>query len=154
MSKKKKVTKKVSKKEMTKLADVAHKEKEGLLTIAQLQRKAWGLTDDVVAKLSAAFRFDFTVREACSKAGIAIDTYYKWRAKSNEFCAQMDAARHFLGQAAKQNIARAICIDGSVVDSWQFLKRRQKDVYSDRVNLKASFSDVTYKIVTNADISD
>ena len=105
------------------------------LTIEELKQKAWGLTDEAIRKLEEAFRFDFTVREACSHAGIHNQTYYNWCERSREFSDRMDDAKTFLGKSAKQNIVRAITKDGSIQDSWTYLNKRQKAIYSDRQEL-------------------
>ena len=151
---KKKTIKKVGKKEITRLADVAKRDEEGLLTIAELKETAWGLTDEVRTKLRESFEFDFTVREACSHAGIASDTFYKWRNKSIEFRAEMEAAKDFLFQHAKRNVAKAIRVEKSVDDSWMFLTKRQKDLYSDRQEVQGKVDVTSYTIVTNADTDD
>lgn len=109
--------------------------KKGELTIKELQLKAYGLTPAVLKSLIASLEADFTILEACHAAGITEPSFYNWRKKSREFLVKMDIARGALGRAAKTNVAKAITKSGSVYDSWKWLEKRQKELYSDRTEV-------------------
>lgn len=108
--------------------------KKGELTIKELQLKAWGLTPTVLEILIASLEADFTILEACQAAEIDEKSYYNWRKRSKEFSSKMDIARGALGRAAKSNIHKAVK-SGSVYDSWKWLEKRQKELYSDRTEV-------------------
>lgn len=91
--------------------------------------------EDIVRKLEEAFKNDFTQYEACLYAGISEDTYSR-RIKSDEkFAERMASAKQFPFFLAKRNIIKALN-KGEVEDSWKFLQKRQKDIYSDRIETK------------------
>lgn len=93
------------------------------------------VTPEVIAKLIEAFKNDFTQKEACIYACISEDTYIRKYANDKSFAAQMDGAKAFLFFAAKRNIAQAVANKKDVENSWKYLSKRQKDVYSDRSEL-------------------
>ena len=128
----KKTKKKETKKEREARLDRAKREKEGLLTIEELKEKAVKFTDQILESLRTSFQLDYTVEEACQEAEIDVQTYYNWRAKSAEFSRKMDKYRSHVAKASKINVAKAIITGKSIPDSWEYLKRRQKDIYSDR----------------------
>lgn len=113
----------------------------GDLTILELRKKNWGLTDAVLAKLLEAFSFDYTIDEACAYVCISTNTFCRWNRQSSEFRDRMTNAKSFMGMTAKANLYRAIKRDGSVPDSWEYLKRRQKEIYSDRQELTGKNGD-------------
>lgn len=126
---------KIAKKKKTKAElDREKRAKKGELTIKELQLKAYGLTPTVLQTLIASLEADFTILEACHAAEIAERTFYYWQTKSKEFAVKMDIARGALGRAAKTNINKAVK-SGSVYDSWKWLEKRQKELYSDRTEV-------------------
>lgn len=77
----------------------------------------------VVRKLTEAFRNDFTIQEACSYAGIAKDTYYRWLKENEEFSDEIGRSKMFVLIQAKKVIAKSIA-EGSIKASKWFLERR------------------------------
>jgi len=90
------------------------------------------LTEEVVRKFEEAFKNDFTDTEACLYAQISRETYYFHKSKNKIFSDKMDTAKQFPFFLAKKNIMQAIQ-KGMVEDSWKFLSKRQKELYSDRL---------------------
>ncbi len=101
-------------------------------TLKELMQSTYKLTERVMSDLTEAFRNDFTVEEACLYSGISKDTYYEWEKQSDEFTESMERAKQFIAIASKKNIARAVIDSNSVEDSWKYLERRQKSLYSQR----------------------
>jgi len=105
------------------------------LTLKQLMLAADKLSDKMLSDLEDGFKRDFTIEETCLFAGIHKDTYYEWRKRSDEFATRMDRATSFVVFAAKRNIAQRIVNEESVEDSWKYLSRKQKNLYSLRTEL-------------------
>lgn len=111
---------------------------EKKLTLAQLKKRSLQTPngkknfDAVLSDLKAGFMRDFTDEESCHYAGISKDTYYRWRAISDEFCEVIDVAKTWLFRKAKQNLVDAVEAH-SVDESKWLLQKRQKNLYSDRV---------------------
>jgi hypothetical protein len=147
--------KKLTKKELAYLEDLRQREEKGELTIEELKQSAWSLKDEVIQKLEEAFKYDFTVAEACTHAKISIETYYNWREKSKEFLNKMEDAKNFLAMNAKTNVTLAIVRDKSVADSWEFLKRRQKKLYSDRSEITGENGEaIQFNIINFSQINE
>jgi hypothetical protein len=91
------------------------------------------ITPEVTAKLVEAFKNDFTQKEACIYAGISQDAFQNRYANNKNFAAEMDGAKAFLFFIAKRNIAQAMAKDGDIESTWKFLSKRQKEIYSDRI---------------------
>ncbi len=99
-------------------------------------------TEERVRKLEQGFRNDLTVDECCTYAGISKETYYEWCNKDKDFLTRMESAKRYLFIIAKNNITNALAKNKSVEDSWKFLQKRQKDLYSDKVE---NATDITTK---------
>lgn len=96
------------------------------------------LTNDVVKKLEEAFKYDFTIDEACYYAGISRESYYNYCEKDKTFLTKMDAAKAFVAMAAKKNVARAITDENSIENSWKYLQKRQPDLYSEKQKIETN----------------
>jgi len=104
-------------------------------TIKQLMgRHKKVLTLEVLSKLEEALKNDFTIQEACIYAGINDSSYYNYQMLSTQFRLKMERVRSFVSFAAKRNVAKAV-VEGSIEDSWRYLARRQKKLYSTRSEL-------------------
>ena len=90
------------------------------------------MTPDVIAKLIEGFKHDFTDTECCLYAGIDQATYYRYKKKNKGFAREIEAAKTFPFLLAKRNIIKAMHKESSD-DSWKFLSKRQKELYSDRI---------------------
>lgn len=95
------------------------------------------ITEETVRKLVEAFQSDFTTDEACSHAGIGRTTFYDHYDKDEDFRTKIDSAKAYLFTYAKKNIARALKT-GSIRDSWEFLRTRQREIYSERSEVESS----------------
>ena len=54
-------------------------------------RPSW-LTDEILKKLVEEFRYDATVEEACSYAGISVRNFYNWLKEDEHFFQEIDRA--------------------------------------------------------------
>lgn len=88
------------------------------------------VTPEVVAKLTAAFRLDVTVEEACLQAGISKDTYYRKVKEDEAFSDEMERARQYATMVARQTVIREIETDGSL--ALKYLERKRKEEFSPR----------------------
>lgn len=123
-------------------------------TIEELKESSYKLTDKVLSDLEDGLRHDFTVEEACLNAGIRKDTFYNWLKLSDEFAEYIDRAKQYVAIAAKRNIAGAVTNDKSIEDSWKYLERRQKKLYSLRHELTGEEGDALKIKVKNYGDSD
>lgn len=117
------------------------------LTIAEMKETKYKFTDEVLRKLILAFEFDATDEEACAEAGITRRAYTYWRSQSSEFAQEIDNAKTFLYRSAKKNVAKDIRGetgegDGNVSTSLEFLKRRQKHLWSERIENTGKDGDI------------
>lgn len=87
-------------------------------------------TKEIVQKLVDAFKRDYTVEEACSYAGIGKVAFYDWLKKDEKFANEIEAAKYYLLQAAKNTIAAKIANEKDDELSKWFLERRAKKLYS------------------------
>jgi len=88
-----------------------------------------GISSLIVRKLTEAFKNDFTVQEACFYAGIAKDTYYRWKRENEEFSYEMERAKIFVATHAKKVIAKSIMPNCIKTSTW-LLNRRQRNRYT------------------------
>lgn len=102
-------------------------------TLKELMKKNHGLTDKVVSDLREAFEMDFTREEACHHANIAKDTFYRWLKQSDEFKGMIETWETNLFRTAKTNVAKEVK-KGKMFSTWEFLKRRNKKLYSEQVD--------------------
>ena len=90
------------------------------------------IQEPIIKKLEEAFSNDFTQQEACLFSGITDKTYKKRYDEDSAFRRRMDAAKAHTFFQAKINISKSIR-SGNVDDSWKLLSKRQKDLYSDKI---------------------
>lgn len=109
-------------------------EEKKSLTIEELQKTHYALTNHVLSELKRGLAMDLTVEEACFMADINKDTYYAWLKLSDEFAFQMNKARTKLFVKAKENIERKVN-EGDSEMSMKLLERRQKKLYALRSEL-------------------
>lgn len=91
------------------------------------------ITPKKVAKLIAAFQRDMTVEEACRQAKISTDSYHRRMKNDVNFATKMLTAQDYVFALAKDRIVDLIKKDKSGYITMEFLKRRQKERYSERV---------------------
>lgn len=108
------------------------------------------ITPEVTAKLIEAFKNDFTQYEACLYAGISQDAFQRRCAADHRFAVEMDGAKAFVFFAAKRNIAQAVANQKDVEQSKWYLQKRQKDLYSDRIEQTGKDGDKLF----NLDMAD
>jgi hypothetical protein len=94
-------------------------------------KKPRKFTEEVIGKLEEGFKSDFTVKEACSYAWIAVDTYYEHYKKNKSFSDRMDSAEDFCFIMAKNNVRKWLN-EGDKEYSLKRLKNRQNKRYSER----------------------
>ncbi len=88
-------------------------------------------TDETLSQLIDGFQNDFTNEEASRHAGISPASYYRYYEMSSELREKVDHAKAFMFTLAKKTWRNAIK-DDNVPASIEFLKRRQKKLYSER----------------------
>jgi len=106
------------------------------------------LNELVLAKLEDAFRFGATKIEACLWAGIDASTLWRHEEKDPDFAMKIEAWQNELVSIARANIAKSIR-DGSVNDSWTFLKAKRKEEFAEQKNIRP-----TENIVTAAELEE
>lgn len=84
------------------------------------------MTADTVTKLVAAFNNGFNISEACSYAGIARLTYYRWLEADENFSNKMIEAQQAPNKKAKEVVIRAID-DGDANLAFRYLQARDPD---------------------------
>lgn len=91
-------------------------------------------SDLLVGLLIEAFHDDATIEQACYNAGIDRSTYYEWLKESDDFSYKMEKAQEYPKTIAKNTILNAIK-SGDAKTAMDFIKRREKDRYSERSEL-------------------
>lgn len=93
--------------------------------------------EKIVRLLEDYLKKDYTIGEACNKAGIGRQTYYDWREKYPAFAYKMDVAQDRLLTKAKDNVVGAVESGDVEVSQW-LLTRRQRDRYATKVENELS----------------
>lgn len=104
------------------------------LTIEELKKESYKLTDKILSDLKDCFNNDYTVTQACLEVGISQDTYYQWIGKSEEFKALMERHQNDLKIKARKILARKVAEGDEDMAKW-FLERRDKKLYSPRTEV-------------------
>lgn len=87
-----------------------------------------------VKKLIEGFKRDYTVEEACAYAKISKQTFYNWLDNDKKFLDEIECAKYYLFQAAKNTIGHRISKGDKELAKW-FLERRAKRLYAQRTEL-------------------
>lgn len=98
-----------------------------------------GLGCPKVKELLRCIGNDYTIEEACSRAGIYKQTFYNWIKKHMEFAVAVERAKSELHLYAKDNIARDIRDNKDTKLSVWLMETRQRDRYSKRTETLQSF---------------
>ena len=106
------------------------------------------LTEDMVTKLENIFKIGGTIDEACSYAGIAKESYYRYMEANPDFVTRMTAARHYADIAAKNIVIDTIVKDRNVDNAKWWLEKRQYNVPSSMVQVNSEKKDITVKIIS------
>lgn len=101
------------------------------LTIEELKKKNYALTDQVLSDLKTGFAYDFTVEQACHQAGIRKDTYYRWLKESDEFAELMRRSQSDFFRRLKKTVTTAIN-NGNAELALKLLERRERKRYATR----------------------
>ena len=87
---------------------------------------------------------DFGVTDTCVYAGISIDTYYRWIKEDKKLSEEIEAAKRFAFLIAKRTVIKGIKDNPQMALQW--LKLREKDVYSERTeHTGAGGKPITYE---------
>lgn len=90
--------------------------------------------------LSEAFRLDATDEEACSYAGVSTTWYYDEMKKKDEFSEEILRAQRYPFLVAKGSVVGAM-ETGDNITGLKYLERRQKKLYSPRVEVTGEDGD-------------
>lgn len=93
------------------------------------------ISNECVSKLHEAFKSGLNVKDSCIYAGISREAFYSNLHKNRGFSDKIRASQAFIKMVAKQIVAKAICVDGSIADAWRFLEKYDPD-YSNRPRVK------------------
>ncbi len=125
------------------------KKKKTTKKISKKDKKKWWRPSKysraIVRKLTAIFKIDWTVEEACLQAGISKETFYErynkkegfsdefWENEHKRFKQEIDNARNYPFILAKKTLLKWAKQDPKY--AIEFLKRRHKD-YKDKISLE------------------
>lgn len=100
--------------------------------------------------LVEAFKLDATDEEACSYAGVSESWYYDEMKKKDEFSEQIHRAQRYPFLVAKGSVVGAM-ETGDNITGLKYLERRQKKLYSPRVEVTGEEGDsIVVDLVTEA----
>lgn len=92
-------------------------------------------TKEIVRKLETALQNGFTIDKACEVSGIGRRTYYDWLKQDEEFTAQMERAKNWAVERARQVVVTAIQNGDSGVARW-YLERKASDEFGNKNKLE------------------
>lgn len=126
-------------------------EEETLLSICELDAKGVPKKDKkngrpaydwrkIVRYLEEAFRLDATVEEACSYARVSTTWYHDEKKKNPEFSEKITMAKQYPLLVAKGAVVGAMEA-GDQITGLKYLERRQKKLYSPRVEVTGEEGD-------------
>lgn len=102
------------------------------------QGKEWN-QEEVIEMLKPYFKLGCTVNKACKSAGIAQSTVQTWVDASEELRLQIGIWQDEISTSARRALKKSID-EGIPATSLEWLKRKEKDEFSDRTE-----TDVTTK---------
>ena len=101
-------------------------------------------TPEVIAKLIEGHRMDFGVQDTCIYAGIPQSTYFYRLENDEKLLEEIEAAKRFAFLIAKRTVIKGIKDNPQMALQW--LKLREKDVYSERTeHTGAGGKPITYE---------
>lgn len=103
------------------------------------------ITDFVLSKLHEGFSMDFTVKQACSYAGISEKAYFRYIKQNPQFRELITMLQTVPFITAKRTMMMAIKSDPK--KALEFLERREKDKYSTRIeNINTNLNTDTHMV--------
>lgn len=102
-----------------------HQQGNNLTLIKRGVGRPTKLSEDLVLKLESILKIGGTIDQACSYAGIARETYYRWLEQHKDFRTKMEAAQYYSDIAAKNLVTKAILEDKDVQTAKWWLEKRE-----------------------------
>lgn len=93
------------------------------------------MTVQTLNKLEQAFKIGCPDREACIYAGISLQTLYNYGKRNPLFLEQKEDWKENPVLAARANVVNSITTHKSVTDSWEYLRRKRKEEFSEMKHL-------------------
>lgn len=115
------------------------------------QGKAWN-KEEVIEILKPYFQLGCSVNKACKHAGIAQSTVQTWIDNDEELRLKIDAWQGEVSVAARKALRTAI-ESNNVAPAIEWLKRKEKDEFSDRTETDITSKGNEIKAITGMTIA-